>query len=99
MNNLGRSAWHSLIAGLVLVAGLAIAVVPALAGWIEDLKQQALDSKRCEVGFLTDVKERTVDGKLVVFARIHCQDGRAFDASRVGDFGLFTFAACDVKSC
>ena len=99
MDILARLPRKAMIGGLVLLAGSVIAALSASADWPDELKLQALQSKRCEVGFMTDVKVRIVDGQQVIFARIHCHDGRAFDASRVGDTGQFTFAACDTKSC
>ena len=49
----------------------------------------------CEVSFLTQVVERDLDGRSVILAKVHCTDGRTFDASRDDSFAAFEFRVCE----
>ena len=64
--------------------------------WEPDLRWQLEDEYACEVRYFTNVIERTVDGTLVMFVRAHCDDGRAFDAVREGEYALFTLQPCQL---
>ena len=70
---------------------------PALAqaDWQGDLANEALLMEDCEVSFLTQVVEREVDGRAVILAKVHCVDGRTFDASRDDLFAPFEFRICE----
>ena len=69
--------------------------VHAQADWQQDLAAEILILEDCEVGFLTQVIERTVGGREVVMAKVHCLDGRTFDAERDDRFAAFDFRACE----
>ncbi len=94
-------AWRM---GVVATAILLLGVTGAWAAqedWEPDLKWQLDDEQNCKLSYLTNVIERRVDDALVVFARAHCDDGRAFDAVREDEFAFFTLAPCqlDIRSC
>ena len=80
---------------LLPLLGLAAAGVAAQADWQADLANEALIMEDCEVSFLTQVIERTIDGRSVVLAKVHCVDGRTFDASRDDTFAAFDFRICE----
>lgn len=77
-------------------AALAVPLAGGLAqeGWQTDLANEILLMEDCEVSFLTQVIERTVDGRQVVMAKAHCVDGRTFDALREDTFAAFAFTIC-----
>jgi len=82
-----------LLVGVVLLdAGLAS------AGWQEDLALELRVAKGCTVVFLSRVVERSVDGRQIVFAKAHCEDGRVFDASRTDPMMPFDFKECPPPS-
>lgn len=80
---------------LLPLLGLATSTVAAQADWQADLANEALIMEDCEVSFLTQVIERTIDGRSVVLAKVHCVDGRTFDASRDDTFAAFDFRICE----
>ncbi len=73
---------------LLVTAALA---APALAGWEEELAEQIEYEHDCKVGFLSRITERTVEGHKVVRAKVHCDEGRSFDAFRPDGSDLFQF--------
>lgn len=79
----------------VVAAGL-VASAPhvVLAAWQDDLAAEIRVSHGCSVAYLTQVVERTVDGRQVIFAKVHCEDGRVFDATRTGSLEPFDFKEC-----
>ena len=80
-----------------LLGFLALMSAPALAqqDWQGDLANEILLMEDCEVSFLTQVVERDLDGRVVILAKVHCVDGRTFDASRDDNFAAFEFRACE----
>jgi hypothetical protein len=81
---------------LALLVGLAIATTAAAqADWQADLANEALIMEDCEVSFLTQVIERTIGGRSVVLVKVHCVDGRTFDASRDDAYAAFDFRICE----
>ncbi len=94
-----RVAWTSLACGL---AGAVFGAWAALASWEEDLTAEIQDLHNCDVAFLSQVVEREVRGERLVMAKVHCLDGRTFDAVRISDYDLFEFRECTVgekQSC
>ncbi len=96
----------ALLVLVVLVVVLALAVTlprPAAAqAWQSELAEQIAEEQDCEVGFLSHVIERDLDGRLVVMAKVHCTDKRTFDALRTDQFELFRITLCEdpnVGSC
>jgi len=73
-----------------------LAFTPVLAqDWQSDLANEVLLMEDCEVSFLTQVVERDLDGRSVILAKVHCVDGRTFDASRDDTFAAFEFRECE----
>lgn len=84
----------------IVLAILAVVIGPPIAagaqeGWQADLANEILIMEDCEVSFLTQVIERNVDGRQVVIAKVHCVDGRTFDALREDTFAAFDFSICE----
>ncbi len=76
--------------------GLCLAAAGhAQTDWQAELADEILIMEDCEVSFLTQVVERTIDGREVIIAKVHCTDGRTFDASRDDAFAAFDFALCE----
>jgi hypothetical protein len=82
-------------AALGLVAGT---VGHAQSDWQSELADEILIMEDCEVSFLTQVIEREIDGREVILAKVHCADGRTFDASRNDRFAAFDFSICEPES-
>lgn len=72
-----------------------LGATPALAQWGEELSEQVREELGCKVAFLSQVVERTVEGRRTITARVHCEDKRAFDAYRADDFEPFEIRACE----
>jgi hypothetical protein len=53
----------------------------------------------CRVAFFTAIREREVEGHKLVTAHVHCEDGRAFDASRHAPAPRFMIAERTVTPC
>lgn len=84
------------LAGLMPMAALAQSTDPA---WLDDLKEQLAFDKECKVSYLMNMREGQLGGQLTYEARVQCEDGRMFDASRVGATGLFEIKACETQVC
>lgn len=88
---------------LLLALGLIVAAAaPARATWEEELSEQVREEFGCVVSFLSQVVDRTVDGRRIVMARIHCEDKRTFDAYRDDDMAPFEIKTCekpDAEAC
>ena len=82
---------------LVLAMGLSLTALPAGAAeeWQPKLTAQMLSDYGCEVAFFSQVAERTVNGDLVVLAKVHCIDKRTFDAYRDSAFKPFQIHPCE----
>jgi hypothetical protein len=76
------------------VLAFMVLAAPALAGWQDDLVVDIEEEHGCEVAFLTQVVERVIDGRQFVMAKVHCRDGRAFDAKRTDEGDIFEFKEC-----
>ncbi|MHA1565058.1 MAG: hypothetical protein ACTSX7_07080 [Alphaproteobacteria bacterium] len=79
----------------------AMSTSAAEEDWRLDLEWQLDEEHACAVSYLTNIIEREVDGKMVVFVRAHCDDGRAFDGVRDDEFSLFDLQSCqlEIKEC
>lgn len=84
-----RHRLPALLVGALLLDGGAV-----LAAWQDDLAAEIHATKGCRVAYLSQVVERSVDGRQVVFAKAHCEDGRVFDATRTDLVEPFTFKEC-----
>ncbi len=84
-----------------LVSALAIGTtVTGLAeenGWQRILSADIEFEHGCEVAYLSQVVEREVDGDLMVMAKVHCVDQRAFDAIRMRSADAFEFKECTLR--
>lgn len=67
--------------------------------WLDDLKDQLQFEKECKVSYLMNMREGELGGKLTYEARVQCEDGRMFDASRTGSDGPFELKACESQVC
>ena len=76
---------------LAIASGHSVAAVPA---WQQTLMNLMASEHGCQVAYFTGVVERTIDGRQVLIARAHCEDGRAFDASRDDKSAPFVVRAC-----
>jgi len=81
--------------GLAAVGLLLAAAAHAQGDWRAELADEILIMEDCEVSFLTQVVEREIDGRQVILAKVHCTDGRTFDASRDDSFAAFAFSLCE----
>ena len=82
----------------VASAALLLASIPPIAaaqsGWEQDLTAELELTRQCEVSYLSHVVERTIDGRKVVMAKAHCEDGRVFDAMRPDELEPFQLSEC-----
>ncbi len=85
-------------AALMLVPGAVLAQSSDPA-WLDDMKDQLLFEKECSVVYLMNMREGELGGQKTYEARVQCEDGRMFDASRTGASGSFEFKACEVQVC
>lgn len=83
-----------------LLTAAALAALPFSARadreiWGPVLADQIFAEHQCVVAFLSQVVEREVDGREAVIAKVHCEDDRAFDVTRIGILGPFDITECD----
>ena len=81
----------------LLALSFAFWAAVAVAAWQQELGEQMRLEHDCTVGFLSQVTEREHGRVLVVFAKVHCEDGRTFDASRTSADEPFVVKACPSK--
>jgi hypothetical protein len=67
--------------------------------WLDDLNFQIATFQQCEVAYILNMREGSLGGQNTYEARVQCEDGRMFDASRIGDDAMFTFVKCDTQVC
>lgn len=67
--------------------------------WLDDLTFQAESQIQCKISYLLRVHEGELGGQKTYEARVQCEDGRQFDAQRIGEIEQFTFKACEVQVC
>jgi hypothetical protein len=85
---------------LPILLAMALAGTPgtpllAQSSWEEDLAAEIQIMEDCTVSFLSQIVERQIDGRSMIMAKVHCEDGRAFDATRDDSFAAFEFRACE----
>lgn len=85
----GRAA-----ARLLLAAGLLLPAASARADWKEDLAAQLRWDHNCLVQYYSGVIERMIEGQLLVIAKVHCEDGRTFDAVQRNELEDFEISEC-----
>ena len=62
-----------------------------------DLTEQAATDYGCKVKLISQVVERPVEGRETVLAKVHCEDGRAFDVFRPDAYTDFSFKECESR--
>ena len=67
--------------------------------WLKELTWQLITEKNCEPQFYMNVQEGVIGEKIYYEARVMCQDGRSFDASRINPELHFTIKPCEVEVC
>ncbi|MEM7464448.1 MAG: hypothetical protein AAF362_17395 [Pseudomonadota bacterium] len=67
--------------------------------WLEDLNFEIAAEKQCEITYIVRMQEGVLGGQPTYEARVQCEDGRMFDASRIGEVAPFTFALCEIQVC
>ena len=77
------------------LAGAPATPLLAQSSWEEDLAAEIQIMEDCTVAFLSQIVERQVGGRSLIMAKVHCEDGRAFDATREDSFAAFEFRACE----
>jgi hypothetical protein len=87
-----------------LIVSLALGIAPAFAqsadpAWLDDLSMQIEGQKQCKIAYLMKVQEGELGGQKTYEARVQCEDGRMFDAQRIGEVDSFTFKACEIQVC
>lgn len=90
--------WRFFILSLFFLANGAYAQSSDPA-WLEDLNFQIAIDKQCEVVYLVKMQEGLLGGEPTFEARVQCEDGRMFDASRIGETAPFTFTECSIQVC
>jgi hypothetical protein len=79
---------------VLLIFSLTALAAPARTGWEEGLRADARFTLKCEIAFLSHVNVRTFQDRLIVAAKIHCEDNWSFDAHREDESQAFVFKAC-----
>ena len=97
---------RKLLSAALFLAALTSASIPFSAvaqssdpAWLDELKDQLQFEKQCKVVYLMNMREGELGGQHTYEARVQCEDGRMFDASRTGPSGVFEFKACDTQVC
>jgi hypothetical protein len=80
---------------VAMIASVAHAQEPA---WQAQLADEIGLVEDCELRFVSQVVERTVDGRQIVMAKAHCADERVFDAWRDDPLAPFTFKECPTSA-
>ena len=65
--------------------------------WMADLTEQAAVDHGCKISFVSQVLEKPVNGRQTILAKVHCEDGRAFDVFRPDAFTDFKFNECESR--
>lgn len=71
----------------MIIGGLVVSMAHVTASaeqprWQQDLADQMADDYVCVIGYLSRITEREIGGASSVQVRVHCLDGRAYDARR-----------------
>ena len=88
---------------LVSIAAAILVQIPIAwatgDNWKQQLNDQMLAEKECTVQYLTNVHETELAGQASISTRVHCADGRNFDAVRLGDSTRFDVKDCEPQVC
>lgn len=85
----------ALVIFVTLIAPIAQAQEPS---WQAQLADEIALVEGCELRFVSQVVERTVDGRQIVMAKAHCADERVFDVWRDDPLAPFTFKECPTSA-
>jgi hypothetical protein len=80
---------------LFVALGLLPMAALAQSSWEPQLREEIALDQGCELEFLSQVVERTVEGRQIVMAKAHCADKRVFDAFRDDELAPFRFSECE----
>lgn len=86
----------SAVPAIILTSNVAMA---ADDDWKKQLNEQMSADKQCSVQYMTNVRETTLAGQASITARVHCSDGRSFDATRLGSSAQFDIRDCEPQVC
>ena len=94
------------VRAFMFVVSALLMLVPGMAGaqssdpaWLDEMKDQIQFDKQCTVVYLMNMREGELGGQRTYEARVQCEDGRMFDATRTGTNGMFEFKACETQVC
>lgn len=97
-----RTLAHSIAAIAAIVSVVSLSALSGaqttMAIWMADLTEQAAADHGCKIKFVSNVVEKPVDGQQTILAKVHCEDGRAFDVFRPNAFNDFRFNECDSRT-
>lgn len=78
-------------------------VSAAEPGWQAKLSRQLAAEEGCVVAFYSQISIVQQNGREIVAARAHCEDQRAFDATRIAPAEVFDLRECatsgDERTC
>ena len=67
--------------------------------WLDSLRVQLMVDENCEVQFFLNIREREHTAGNTYSARVQCEDGRQFDATRTDPAIEFTIESCGQAVC
>jgi len=77
-----------------------LAATPALADWQADLRRQMATQEACNVDYFSHVTERQIGNRVLISAKVHCEDKRTFDADWDDQKRQFKVRRCgEVEAC
>ena len=89
----------ALAISLVLYMGRPAFSQSSNPAWLDDLEGELLLDKDCQVIEYLDMHEGKLGGRNTYFAKVKCQDGREYDASRIEPEEEFTIRLCEIVTC
>ena len=85
---------------VVLSLFLIVVAAPAFADWQADLRKQMESQEACKVDYYSHVTERQIGNRMLITAKVHCEDKRTFDADWDDQKKLFKIRRCgQVEAC
>jgi hypothetical protein len=85
---------------VVLAIFAMLMATPALADWQADLRKQMAAQEGCKVDYYSHVTERQIGNRMLISAKVHCEDKRAFDADWDDQKKTFKVRRCgDIEAC
>ena len=85
---------------VVLSLFMIVAAAPAFADWQADLRKQMAADEGCKVDYYSHVTERQIGNRMLITAKVHCEDKRTFDADWDDQKKLFKIRRCgQVEAC